>query len=323
MWPFLTNVTRGRPVPRERLRQVAERYQLAGGVSPLNGQCRRLLAELRLRCPEEGINLPWYWGNRNWHPFLTETVATMAEAGVTRALAIVTSAYGSYSACRQYQEDLAAARVAAGPRAPEITKLRHFSDHPGYVQPYADGVLECLRRFDSGETRLVFTAHSIPVAMNAASGPEGNRYLAQLRETAELVSAAAAPVPRWDLVWQSRSGPGDVPWLEPDVNDYLERAAAEGVRNVVVCPIGFGFDNFEVIWDLDQEAATTALRLGLRYARVSTPGTDSRFVDLIIDLVRERLDPGKPAQRLGRLPVWDDCPEGCCAQSHQGHSRFA
>jgi ferrochelatase len=308
--PFLAKVTRGRPVPPERLAEIAERYQRVGGVSPLNGQCRRLLADLGQRCASEGITLPWYWGNRNWHPFLTETVATMADAGVRRALAIVTSAYGSYSACRQYREEIAAAAAAVGPRAPEIIKLRHFNDHPGYVMPYVDSVLECLRRFDSGETRLIFTAHSIPVAMNAASGPDGNRYLSQVRETASLV-AAAVPVSRWDLAWQSASGPAGVPWLEPDVNIHLARVAAEGVRNIVLCPIGFVFDNFEVLWDLDRQAAATARRLGLRYARSSTPGTDPRFVDLIVDLVRERLSPSAARHQL------DDCPDNCCAESHR------
>jgi ferrochelatase len=239
----------------------------------------------------------------------------MEADGVRRALAFVTSPYGSYSSCRQYLEDIAAARAAVGPDAPEIDKLRHFHDHPGFVQPHADAVTAALNTLPErapARTRLVFTAHSIPTAMDDTSGPDGGRYSAQVREAASLVAGSGAPELDWDVVWQSRSGPPHVPWLEPDVNDHLETLAASGVRNVVVSPVGFVSDHLEVIWDLDNEAAQTARKLGLNYARAATPGTDPRFVRMIADLVAERVDPATPRHALGTVPTWDACPAGCC-----------
>nr|MDT0659665.1 ferrochelatase [Micromonospora sp. DSM 115978] len=324
--PFLANVTRGRGVPPERLAEVAEHYQHFGGVSPINQQCRDLLAAIRDDLAANGVDLPVYWGNRNWHPMLADTLATMRDDGVRSALAFVTSAYGGYSSCRQYREDIATARAAVGPDAPRIDKLRQFWDHPGFVAPHADAVRAALTTLDPaqrGSTRLVFTAHSIPTSMAAAAGPEGGRYEAQLRETATLVAAEAAPDLPYDLVWQSRSGPPHVPWLEPDVNDHLERLAAEGVTAVVVSPIGFVSDHLEVVWDLDTEAAGTAKRLGLAFARAGTPGTDPRFVSMVRELVLERLDgdgsvnpPDTAARRrLGTLPLWDTCPANCCVSA--------
>ena len=309
--PFLENVTRGRGVPPERLAEVAEHYRHFGGVSPINAQNRALLSALEPVLP----GLPLYWGNRNWQPYLTDTVAQMRDAGVRRAIAFVTSAYGSYSSCRQYLEDIAAARAAVGPDAPEIDKLRHFHDHPGFVQPHADAVTAALNTLPErapARTRLVFTAHSIPTAMDDTSGPDGGRYSAQVREAASLVAGSGAPELDWDVVWQSRSGPPHVPWLSPDVNDHLETLAASGVRNVVVSPVGFVSDHLEVIWDLDNEAAQTARKLGLNYARAATPGTDPRFVRMIADLVAERVDPATPRHALGTVPTWDACPAGCC-----------
>ncbi|MEJ3745384.1 ferrochelatase [Actinomycetes bacterium KLBMP 9797] len=301
--PFLANVTRGRNVPPERLAEVAEHYQHFGGVSPINQQCRDLLAAVR-----EGFDLPVYWGNRNWHPMLADTVATMRDDGVRTALAFVTSAYGGYSSCRQYLEDIAAARAAVGPDAPVIEKLRHFHDHPGFVAPHADAVRAARDTLPAGgDVRLVFTAHSIPASMAATAGPEGGLYEAQLRETAALVAAAGAPDLPWDLVWQSRSGPPHVPWLEPDVNDHLATLRERGVTGVVVSPIGFVSDHLEVIWDLDNEAAGTAKRLGLDYARAGTPGTDPRFVAMVRDLVAERVTGGP--SRLDTVT----CQVGCCA----------
>jgi ferrochelatase len=314
--PFLTNVTRGRGVPAERLAEVAEHYQRFGGVSPINQQCRDLLAAIRADFAAHGLDLPVYWGNRNWHPMLADTVARMRDDGVRRALAFVTSAYSGYSACRQYQEDIATARAAVGPGAPVIDKLRQYWDHPGFVQPHVDAVRAALDRLGGvhRHTRLVFTAHSVPVSLAATAGPQGGRYEAQLRETARLVAGAAAPGLPYDLVWQSRSGPPRVPWLEPDINDHLEALADSGVKSVVVSPIGFVSDHFEVVWDLDTQAADTAKRLGLNYARAATPGTDPRFVAMVRELVCERLDPAgtPPRRQLGTLPAWDTCPANCC-----------
>lgn len=313
--PFLANVTRGRGVPPERLAEVAEHYHRFGGVSPINQQCRDLLAAIRADFAANGLDLPIYWGNRNWHPMLVDTVAQMRADGVRRALAFVTSAYAGYSSCRQYQDDIATARAAVGPDAPVIEKLRQFWDHPGFVEPHADALRAALHTLDPARrstTRLVFTAHSIPTAMAATAGPDGGRYEAQLRETARLVAAAAAPDLPYDLVWQSRSGPPQVPWLEPDINDHLATLAADGVTSVVVSPIGFVSDHLEVVWDLDTEAAGTAKRLGLDYVRAATPGADPRFVAMVRELVLERLDEKAPRRRLGTLPAWDACPVACC-----------
>ncbi|MFV2011235.1 MULTISPECIES: ferrochelatase [unclassified Micromonospora] len=318
--PFLRNVTRGRNVPPERLAEVAEHYQHFGGVSPINQQCRELLAAIRTDFAAHGLDLPVYWGNRNWHPMLADTVARMRDDGVRRALAFATSAYGGYSSCRQYQEDIAAARAAVGPDAPVIDKLRQFHDHPGFVVPHVEAVRAALDTIDPAlrqRTRLVFTAHSVPTSAAAAAGPEGGRYQAQLAETARLVAADAAPDLPYDLVWQSRSGPPQVPWLEPDVNDHLRELAGQGVDAVVVSPIGFVSDHLEVVWDLDTEAAATAKELGLAYTRAASPGTHPAFVSMVRDLVSERLRPdGSLARvRLGTLPVWDTCPVNCCIAS--------
>ncbi|SCL24402.1 ferrochelatase [Micromonospora inyonensis] len=314
--PFLQNVTRGRGIPPERLAEVAEHYQHFGGVSPINQQCRDLLAAVRADFAAHGLDLPVYWGNRNWHPMLADTVAQMRDDGVRHALAFVTSAYGGYSSCRQYQEDIAAARAAVGPDAPVVDKLRQFWDHPGFVQPHADAVTAALHRLDPAKratTRVVFTAHSVPTSMAATAGPHGGRYEAQLHETARLVAAAAAPDLAYDLVWQSRSGPPQVPWLEPDVNDHLAKLPGEGVTSVVVSPVGFVSDHLEVVWDLDTEALSTARQLGLDFVRAGTPGTDPRFVAMVRELVTERLDPDTTARRrLGEVPCWDTCPTACC-----------
>jgi len=313
--PFLRNVTRGRGVPEERLLEVAEHYYHFDGVSPINQQCRDLLAAIEADFAANGIGLPAYWGNRNWRPMLADTVARMRDDGVTSALGFATSAYGGYSSCRQYWEDIAAARAHVGPGAPAITKLRHFWDHPGFVAPHADAVRAALTTLDParrGSTRIVFTAHSIPMAMATTAGPDGGRYTAQLLETATLVHAAAAPDLPWDLVWQSRSGPPHVPWLSPDINEHLAALAEKDVTDVVVSPIGFVSDHLEVLWDLDNEAAETAAGLGMGYARAATPGTDPRFVAMVRSLVRERIA-DQPRERLGTLPVWDVCPAGCCS----------
>jgi protoporphyrin/coproporphyrin ferrochelatase len=318
--PFLRNVVRGRGVPDERLAEVREHYMHFGGVSPINQQCRDLLAAINADFAANQVDLPTYWGNRNWHPMVEDTVAQMRDDGVTHALGFATSAYGGYSSCRQYWEDIARAREKVGPGAPQISKLRQFWDHPGFVGPHVDAVRQSLEKLDPAHragTRLVFTAHSIPVSMSDTAGPTGGRYIAQLEETARLVAAEAAPDLGWDLVWQSRSGPPQVPWLEPDVNDHLAVIAEKGVTDVVVSPIGFVSDHLEVIWDLDNEAAETAKKLGLGYARAATPNTDPRFVTMVRHLVEERTA-GRARERLGTLPVWDDCPGCCIAPQRRG-----
>ncbi|MFI5954746.1 ferrochelatase [Cryptosporangium sp. NPDC051539] len=311
--PFLENVVRGRGVPAARLAEVAEHYQHFGGVSPINQQNRELLAALRTEFDAHGVGLPLYWGNRNWHPMLADTLRRMRADGVRRVLGFATSAYSSYSSCRQYRDDVVAARDEVGADAPVVEKLRHFYDHPGFVQPHADAVAAALGSERRATTRIVFTAHSIPASMDATSGPDGGLYSAQLRTVAGLVSAAAAPDLGWDLVWQSRSGPPQVPWLEPDVNDHLRALAKDGVTDVVVSPIGFVSDHLEVVWDLDNEARQTAAEVGLGFARAATPGTDPRFVSMIRELVEERLHASSSGRRLA---PWDasgpSCLAGCC-----------
>ncbi|MCL4794423.1 MAG: ferrochelatase [Bryobacteraceae bacterium] len=299
--PFLENVTRGRNVPRERLEEVAENYYSLGGRSPINEQCRELIAAVEIEFAAHGIHLPIYWGNRNWHPFLEDTVRQMTADGVRRALLFVTSAYSSYSGCRQYREDVERAREAAGPGAPEFEKLRHFFEHPGFREPMAEHLCEVLARIppDRREAaRLLFTAHSIPVAMARTS-----RYEEQLHETAASVAAAAGR-DSWDLVWQSRSGPPQQPWLEPDICDALTEVAAGGVKDVVVQPIGFISDHMEVIVDLDMQARSRAESLGMNMVRAATVGAHPKFVAMVRELVQERLD----GIRIGTRCL----PEGCC-----------
>ena len=317
--PFLRNVTRGRGIPDARLAEVAGHYHAFGGVSPINQQCRDLLAATGKELAAAGLDLPLYWGNRNWHPYLADTVATMAADGVRRAIAFVTSAYGSYSSCRQYLGDIEAARAQAGPGAPEIGKIRHYFNHPGFIEPFADATLAAIGRLPpdaAGGAHLVFTAHSVPVSMAAASGPAGGLYEAQLTEAARLirerVQAAEGRERPWRLVYQSRSGPPSVPWLEPDVGDHLTSLAASGAPGAVLVPVGFVSDHLEVVYDLDTEAAELARELGLPLARAATPGTDPRFATMIADLVRERIS-GRPGQALGTLgPAPAQCPRSCC-----------
>lgn len=315
--PFLRNVTRGRGIPDERLAEVAEHYQHFGGVSPITAQNRALIEALRVEFAQSGIELPTYFGNRNWSPYAADAVRQMQADGVRRALVLATSATSSFSGCRQYRNDMAAARDAVGRDAPDLVKLRHFFDHPGFVAANADGVRAALAALPEGSAdtaRLVFTAHSIPTAMNDASGPSANGlYAAEQRETARLVAESVrGPGAAFDLVWQSRSGPPRVPWLEPDINDHLRAVAAGGTTAVVVAPTGFVSDHIEVLWDLDSEAQETAAELGLHFARASTAGTHPAFVAAIRELVQERLD-DVPPRALGSLGLCGiDCPVGCC-----------
>jgi protoporphyrin/coproporphyrin ferrochelatase len=292
--PFLENVTRGRGVPPERLARVAGHYYEFGGVSPINQQCRDLLAAVRADFAATGLSLPLYWGNRNWAPYLTDTVRAMADDGVRRAVAFVTSAYSSYSSCRQYLDDIERARAAAGPDAPGIDKIRRFFNHPGFIGPFADNARAALATLPA-EVRegahLVFTAHSVPVAMADSSGPGGGgRYVAELTEASRLVAERiCGGTHPWSLAYQSRSGPPSQPWLEPDVRDHIGELAKSGARAVVVIPVGFVSDHMEVRHDLDVEAARTAENLGLEFVRVATPGTHPRFASMITELVRERM----------------------------------
>jgi ferrochelatase len=287
--PFLENVLRGRNVPRERMLEVAEHYYHFGGRSPINDQCRALIAAL-----QERIALPVYWGNRNWHPMLADTVRRMAADGVRRAVAIATSAYSSYSGCRQYIENIAAARAAVGEGAPAIDKLPPFWHHPGFVEANADRVAAALARIPEerrGECRLVYTAHSIPQSMAAQC-----RYEEQLVETARRVSERAGHG-EWDLVWQSRSGPPSQPWLDPDILAHLRALAADGVKDVVAAPIGFLSDHMEVLYDLDHEAAHLAGELGINFVRAQTAGTHPAIPAMLQELI---------------AAPFTVCPENCC-----------
>jgi ferrochelatase len=314
--PFLENVTRGRGIPRERLEEVGEHYLRFGGGSPINDINRLLLEAIGTDLRDHGIDIPVYWGNRNWDPYLTDAVSLMQSDGVTRAACFVTSAYSSYSSCRQYREDLAAAGRRGGPR---LDRLRSYYNHPGFLDPVVDSVAAAVT--ERPGARLVFVTHSIPESMNAGSGPQGGAYLAQHRNAAAYVADRVAMVTghqhALDLVFCSRSGPPEVPWLEPDVNDHLEKLAGDGVQAVVLVPIGFVSDHMEVLYDLDTEALATAGRLGLDAVRVPTPGTDQRFVAMVRDLLVERasVERGERADRVavgGDAPCWDLCPAGCC-----------
>jgi ferrochelatase len=306
--PFLENVTRGRNVPRERLEEVAHHYELFDGVSPINAQNRALIAALRVELDEHGIDLPIYFGNRNWDPFLADTLREMASDGIERALAFFTSAYSSYSGCRQYREDLFRAQQEVGPDAPEVLRTRMFFNHPGWIETNADHVRSALAELSpAGEPHLAFTAHSIPTAMAQAC-----RYEDQLRESCRLV-AEAVGVGDWKLVYQSRSGPPHAPWLEPDVLDHLDGLASRGVTDVVVSPIGFVSDHLEVLFDLDIEARERAGELGLRFVRASSASTHPAFVRMIRELVEERLGLREGRASVGRFAASHDvCPIDCC-----------
>jgi len=309
---FLRNVTNGKDVPESRLEEVASRYHGIGGVSPINGQCRRIVAALENELTDHGLQLPVYWGNRNWQPMLTDTVAKMADDGVEHALAIATSAYSSYSGCRQYLGDIAAARASVGASAPRVDKVRAYFNHPGFIEPFTEATAAARAELgDLGPSaHIVFTAHSIPMAMAATCD-----YRSQLTEAAKIVMSLQDVGHEWSQAWQSRSGPASAQWLEPDVNDHLRTLATNGVEAVIIVPIGFVSDHMEVVYDLGVEAAATAADLGLALCRADTPGTapHPRFVTMLRELVEERLDPGRPRLTLGTTPVRPDrCAPDCC-----------
>ena len=322
--PFLENVTRGRGIPRERLEEVGEHYFAFGGRSPINDQNRAFIAAVEEDLRSTGIDLPVYWGNRNWYPYLADTLRQMRDDGVRRAACLVTSAYSSYSGCRQYRENLAEAVAAVGAGAPRLDRLRHYFNHPGFVEPMVDATLSALADLGDAARRdahVLFVTHSVPESMNATAGPDGGAYVAQHRsvadEVGERVRQETGHRYPTELVFCSRSGPPHVPWLEPDVNDRIEDLAEHGVAGVVVVPIGFVSDHMEVIYDLDTEASATAEKVGVEFARASTAGLDPRFVAMVRDLVLERAaaERGTEPRRLsvGSLgPSWDLCPVGCC-----------
>ncbi|MFI5183681.1 MAG: ferrochelatase [Vicinamibacteria bacterium] len=307
--PFIETVLRGKSVPAERLREVADHYERFGGVSPLNAQNRALLAAIEAELAARGPRLPLYWGNRNWHPLLDDTLRRMAKDGVKRALAFVTSAYSSYSGCHQYREDIDRARAALGSSAPGVDKLRAFYNHPGFIEANAAAVRAAFAEVPEvarGAAALVFTAHSIPNAMAA-----GSKYEGQLREAARLVSEAAGRT-EWTFAYQSRSGSPSQPWLGPDIAEHLAALGKAGVRDVVVSPVGFVSDHMEVVYDLDIEARARAKDLGINMVRAPTAGTHPAFVSMVRDLVLERTE-NAPRRAVGADgPAPDDCASDCC-----------
>ncbi|MFI1016435.1 ferrochelatase [Streptomyces sp. NPDC020965] len=330
--PFLENVTRGRGIPTERLKEVGQHYYLFGGVSPINAQNRALLAALEADFAAHGLDIPVRWGNRNWAPYLTDTLRDLVKDGHRRIAVLVTSAYASYSGCRQYRENLAdalAELAAEGLAVPRVDKLRHYFNDPGFVRPMVDGVLRSLAELPAevrAGARLAFTTHSIPVAAADSSGPpdghgDGGAYVRQHLDVARLIVEAVRRETGvehpWQLVYQSRSGAPHIPWLEPDICDHLEELHAAGAPAAVMVPIGFVSDHMEVLYDLDTEAVARAAQLGLPVRRSATVGTDPRFIAAVRELVLERAESerGVAPERcaLGSLgPSHDLCPIGCC-----------
>lgn len=363
--PFLRNVTTGRGIPDERLEEVATHYRHYGGVSPISAHDRALRAALEGELAQRGIDLPLYWGNRNWHPFLNDALHQIAAAGHRRVLSVATSAYSSYSSCRQYREDLADALADTGLAGQlQIDKVRPYFDHPGFVRPFIEAVqggLTEIARAGARRVEVLFATHSIPTVDAQRSGPpagevghvgaqvdtgehgdggaqvdtgeqvdtgghsDGGAYVAQHVAVAEAIldriSAGDGVQMSWQLVFQSRSGPPSQPWLEPDINDAIEQLAATGVDGVVIVPVGFLSDHMEVVWDLDNEAMTTAAQQGLYAVRVGTPGVHREFVSGLVDLFVERLEGTPVAQRpaMTELGPWFDvCRPGCCANPRRG-----
>jgi ferrochelatase len=310
---FLENVLRGRNVRRERMLGVAKHYELFGGVSPINEQNRRLIAALSQELETHGPRLPIYFGNRNWHPLLADTMRTMRDDGVQNALAFVTSAYSSYSSCRQYREDIERARAVVGADAPRVTKLRAFYNHPGFIAANVANVNAALEQIPEARRAgayIAFTAHSIPETM-----ARNCDYEKQLREASALV-ATALDSKNWQLVFQSRSGSPAQPWLGPDICDHLRALLANGATDVVIAPIGFVSDHMEIVYDLDTEAQSLCRELGLNMIRARTAGTHPAFIEMIRELIMEQLDPEAPRRYLGSAgPRADFCATDCCLNS--------
>ncbi len=312
--PFLENVTRGRNVPRERLLEVAEHYHHFGGKSPINDQVREVMSALRAELDRHGIDLPMYWGNRNWRPMLADATAEMRDAGVTRAIALVMAGYSSYSSCRQYREDIARAREAVGPGAPVVDKIRVFYNHPDFIAANIECLATALERIPDDRRSsavIAFTAHSIPGSMAANCA-----YERQLHEAARLVAEGLEVGPdRWALVYQSRSGRPQDPWLEPDILDHVRDLAGRGIKDLVIHPIGFLSDHMEVLYDLDEEALKLCQSLGMHLERAATVGVHPRFIAMLRELIVERLegwdlDRKRACGTFG--PNHDVCPVDCC-----------
>ena len=308
--PFLENVLRGKNVPRERMLEVAEHYNHFGGVSPINQQCRELIDALTIELQANNVDLPIYWGNRNWHPLLPDTMRKLKAAGAKKVLTFITSGFSSYSGCRQYRENIYAAQDEADAGDIEIHKIRVFYNHPDFVSVIVENVAAAMQQLggESDDTRIAFTAHSIPDSMASTSD-----YVKQLTECCRLVAEQLhVPQERWKLVFQSRSGRPQDPWLEPDICDHLQQLQTDGVRQVVISPIGFLSDHIEVLYDLDDEAQKACKELGIRMARAATPGSHPRFVSMIRKLIQERMDVAQP-ECIGQYgPNHDVCPIDCC-----------
>ena len=315
--PFLENVLRGRNVPRERMLAVAEHYYHFDGKSPINQQTRDLIAALEVELEKHGPHLPIYWGNRNWHPMLADTLRQMKSDGIRHALAFVTSAYSSYSACRQYREDIARARAEVGDGAPAVDKVRAFFNHPGFLDAVEDRVREALDAVPQnlrGNVQVVYTAHSIPTSM-----AESSDYVRQLEEVRRIVSERLG-ITNHALAYQSRSGAPGQPWLEPDVLDHLREVKSRGLAGaVVLAPIGFISDHMEVLYDLDVEARELADSISLPMVRAKTVGVHRKFVGMIRELILERMDPALPRLAVGSLGTRRDfCAEDCCPAPRRG-----
>ena len=320
MIPFLENVLRGKPVPRERMLEVAEHYYHFGGISPINGQCRELIAALRTELELHQIALPVYWGNRNWNPLLTDTIVQMKRDGIRRVLTYVTSGFSCYSGCRQYRENIAAALEQSDAAGMQIEKLRVFYNHPDFIEVLSERVGKAQGEFageNPDDVHVAFSAHSIPMSMANSSD-----YVKQLRESCRLVAESLGlPESRWSLVFQSRSGRPEDPWLAPDICDFLGTLKTTGIRNVVISPIGFLSDHMEVLYDLDDEAGRFCDKHGIRMVRAGTPGSHPQFIRMIRKLIQERLH-GAPRECIGQFSANHDvCPTDCCPASTTEISR--
>jgi ferrochelatase len=309
--PFLENVLRGKNVPRERMLEVAEHYNHFGGVSPINQQCRDLISAMQAELDRRGLKLPIYWGNRNWHPMLTGTLESMKQDGRKRAIAFFTSMFSCYSGCRQYRENIAAAMLQTGTDAPLVEKVRMGFNHPKFIEAQVDCLRTALSKIDPdlrASTPVLFSAHSIPKTM-----ADNSRYELQLNEAAGLVCKTLGHG-NWEVVYQSRSGPPQQPWLEPDVCDRIEELYNQSkIQSVIVQPIGFVSDHMEVLYDLDEEAAAKAKELGIQFVRAPSVGVHPAFVSMAVDLIEERLKADTPRPAIGDLgPSHDICPANCC-----------